>query len=56
MGGFPELRGQKRKQYFIVYHETTHSITHMDIDQLGKRLFLNKEEALAKLKEGKEDA
>ena len=44
-GDFPELRGHKRKQYFIVYHETTHSITHIDIDQLGKTVFTSREEA-----------
>ena len=52
LGDFPELRGHKRKQYFIVYHETTQSIPHIDIDQLGKTVFLTREEAEQALKGG----
>lgn len=52
LGEFPELRGSKRKQYFIVHHDATNAITHIDIDQLGKTVFLTREEAEAKLKEG----
>ena len=53
-GDFPKIRGKKRKQYFIVYHDATNSITHIDIDNLGKTVFLTKEEAEAALKGGAE--
>lgn len=45
LGDFPDIRGHKRPQYLIVYHDATNSITHIDIDQIGKTVFLTKEEA-----------
>ena len=50
LGDFPKLRGQKRKQYFIVWHEVTNDISHLDFEQLGKTVFLNREEAEEALK------
>ena len=52
MGDFPAIRGHKRSQYLIVHHDATNSITHIDIKQIGKTVFLTREEAQAKLKEG----
>lgn len=51
IGEFPDGRGAKRKQYFIVYHKATNKISHLNFDQLGKTLFFSKEEALQVLKE-----
>lgn len=51
LGEFPKLRGQKRKQYFIVWHEVTNSISHLDFEQIGKTVFLTREEAEQALKE-----
>ena len=52
LGDFPDIRGHKRMQYLIIHHDATNSITHIDIAQIGKTVFLTKEEAEAKLKEG----
>ena len=52
LGDFPDIRGHKRPQYLIVYHDATNAITHIDINQIGKTVFLTREEAEAKLKEG----
>ena len=50
LGKFPSLRGCKRKQYLICYSQ--YSLVHLDIDKIGKTVFLTREEAEAKLKEG----
>ena len=55
LGDFPKIRGCcERPQYLIVYHETSHAISHIDIKQIGKTVFLTREEAEAKLKGGGE--
>lgn len=51
LGEFPHIRGQERKQYIIVYHEVVNTISHIDIKQIGKTVFLTREEAERKLKE-----
>jgi hypothetical protein len=56
LGKFPHIRGRERKQYIIVYHEVVNTISHIDIKQIGKTVFLTKEEAEQKLKELKENA
>ena len=50
LGKFPDLRGHKRKEYLVCYSD--YSLTHVDLDKFGKTVFLTKEEAEAKLKEG----
>lgn len=55
LGKFPHIRGRERKQYIIVYHEVVNTISHIDIKQIGKTVFLTKEEAEEKLKELKEN-
>ncbi len=50
LGKFPDLRGHKRKEYLVCYSD--YSLTRVDIDKFGKTVFLTKEEAEAKLKEG----
>lgn len=50
LGKFPDLRGHKRKEYLVCYSD--YSLTHVDVDKFGKTVFLTKEEAEAKLKEG----
>ncbi len=55
LGKFPHIRGQERKQYIIVYHEATNTISHIDIKQLGKTVFLTKEEAEQALRQRKEE-
>ena len=52
LGKFPTLRGHKRKEYLVCY--STYCLTHIDIDSIGKTVFLSKEEAEKKLKEGAE--
>lgn len=51
IGEFPNWRGAQRKQYFIVHHKTTNTISHLNFDKLGKTVFLSKEEAEKVLKE-----
>ena len=43
LGKFPDLRGHKRKEYLVCYSD--YSLTHVDIDKIGKTVFLTKEEA-----------
>lgn len=50
MGEFPKLRGQERQQYFIVFHEATNSISHMNFKEIGKTIFFTREEAEQALK------
>ena len=50
LGRFPDLRGHKRKEYLVCY--SNYSLIHLDIDKFGKTVFLTREEAEAKLKEG----
>lgn len=52
LGKFPSLRGCKRKQYLICYSQ--YSLAHLDIDKIGKTVFLTKEEAEKALKGGVE--
>ena len=47
----PDLRGHRRKNYIIVWNENTNSIRHIDINKIGKTVFLTKEEAEEKLRE-----
>lgn len=55
IGDFPKLRGQTRKQYLIGHCEVMNFIFHIDMKQLGKTVFLTKEEAEQKLKEMRAD-
>lgn len=49
LGDFPDLRGHKRKQYLVCYGDYT--LYHIDLDQIGKTVFLTEEQAKEKLKE-----
>ncbi len=54
LGKFPDLRGNRRKEYLIGYDDITHSLVHLDIAQIGKTVFVGenaKEEAENALKE-----
>lgn len=51
LGDFPKLKGIKRKQYFIVWHKTTNSLTHIDFNEIGKTIFFNREESKKALAE-----
>ena len=51
----PDLRGHRRKNYIIVWNENTNSIRHIDINKIGKTVFLTKEEAEEKLRELKDN-
>lgn len=54
LGEFPTLNGSKRNSYLICYHKTSGALKHIFIKDIGKTVFLTKEEAEAKLKEGAE--
>lgn len=43
LGKFPTLRGHKRKEYFVGYSDQY--LLHICIDQIGKTVFLSREEA-----------
>jgi hypothetical protein len=45
LGKFPTLRGHARKEYLVCYNIHTYSLSHIDIAQIGKTVFLTKEEA-----------
>ena len=52
LGNFPDARGgQKRNEYFVVYHEPSNAISHINIRDLNKTVFLSKEDAEEALKE-----
>ena len=50
LGEFPTLNGHKRKSYLICYHKASSALKHLPIDEIGKTVFFNREEAEAKLK------
>lgn len=50
-GDLPTLRGHKREEYLIIYHEATHSISHIDYKRIGKTVFFTREEAVEALRE-----
>lgn len=52
LGDIPRLRGNPRKEYFIIFHEPTGYISHIPFDKLGKTVFLTKEEAEEHLQKG----
>ncbi len=52
IGEFPDIRGHKRGQYLIVHHDASNTLTHIDIKQIGKTVFLSREEAEKALKGG----
>lgn len=52
MGDFPKLRGHKRQEYFIVFHEVTNDITHINFEEIGKTIFFTREEAEQASREG----
>lgn len=52
LGEFPTLNGHKRKSYLICYHKASSALKHLPIDEIGKTVFFNREEAEAKLKGG----
>ena len=52
LGKFPTLRGHKRKQYFVCYAD--YHLYHIPFDDIGKTVFLTREEAEKALEERKE--
>lgn len=50
LGEFPTLNGHKRKSYLICYHKASSALKHLPIDEIGKTVFFNREDAEAKLK------
>lgn len=50
LGEFPTLNGHKRKSYLICYHKASSALKHLPIDEIGKTVFLSKEEAEKTLK------
>ena len=56
LGEFPTLNGHKRKSYLICYHKASSALKHLPIDEIGKTVFLTREDAeraLRKEDEGK---
>ena len=49
LGKFPTLRGHARKEYLVCY--TDYCLRHIDIAQIGKTVFLAREEAEKALEE-----
>lgn len=49
LGKFPTLRGSKIKEYLVCY--SGYCLRHIDIDQIGKTVFLDRASAEAKLRE-----
>lgn len=47
LGEFSDLRGHKRKPYLICRSDSSHYLSHLDIDKIGKTVFLTREEAEA---------
>ncbi len=43
IGDFPTLRGQKRKQYVVVWHSFPNCICHVPLDNFGKTVFFKHE-------------
>lgn len=58
LGDFPTLRGQKRKQYIVVWHSFPNCICHIPLDNFGKSVFFKHqlEDAEKRLKEGADNA
>lgn len=52
LGNFPALNGHERKPYLVCYDKTSRLLRHIPLDKLGKTVFLTREEAEKKLKEG----
>ena len=48
LGKFPTLRGHKRNEYLVCY--SGYCLRHIDIDKIGKTVFLTREEAEKALK------
>lgn len=51
LGKFPTLRGIKRKEYFVCYSD--HYLYHIPFDDIGKTVFLSREDAEKALEERK---
>ena len=52
LGYFPTLRGTQRKQYLVCFSTELNRIYHVSLDNLGKTVFLTREEAERELKGG----
>lgn len=50
LGEFPTLNGHKRKPYLICYHKASSALKYLPIDEIGKTVFLTREDTEAKLK------
>ena len=52
LGEFPTLSGNKRNPYLVGYFKTSGMLKHIFIKDIGKTVFLTREEAERALKEG----
>jgi len=51
LGDFSNMRRQKRNEYLVIHHEVTDCISHLNLKELGKTVFLTREETEQALKE-----